>query len=64
MTWVNENIISWRKDMKTSWARKGRKNDDLEAENNVMVKSILSSVAGLKHTKNKKMQAKLKYICK
>ena len=35
-------------------SKKGRKNDDLEVENDFMVKSILPSVAVLKHTKNRK----------
>ena len=41
-------------------SKKGRKNDDLEVENDFMVKSILSSVTVLKHTKNKKTHSKQK----
>ena len=45
-------------------SKKGRKNDDLEVENDFMVKSILSSVAVLKHTKNRKKntQNKKRYV--
>ena len=45
-------------------SKKGRKNDDLEVENDFMVKSILSSVAILKHTKNRKKntQNKKRYV--
>ena len=34
-------------------SKNGRKNDELEAENDFRVKSILSSVVVLKHTKNR-----------
>ena len=41
-------------------SKKGRKNDNLEVENDFMVKSILSSVIVLKHTKNRKKRTQNK----